>query len=434
MPFTNVRNVLLIIFAAAVIILVSIFVFYIETMKVSPTGTSTIPLKPTQTTSTTFPSSTTTQTMTVTGWDDAVRLIISESENVEVKQYTMKEGITFNRGDVPFGKIVALLNSTKVIHETLKTKIVDNNTVSVTIPYVYDWFLTFRFRDSTPIRLDLVEFQGTIWFETETTIYEVSVSHDMILKWNEIIGSATSTSSGTSVLTTTCTITGQSAGATVRVLSDAGSPIAGVQISGTQINPCGNAKILPVETDSNGLITLPGKVGTYNMTLTYEGLLYNVNIPMYPVQRTEVTLYVPSGIFSIEVIPYGDRPGFSGPSFITTSGGLQLKVTLGSYAVQAGEFQPIRIAFLGSGAWNASYAEVNVAVSNSVGENVWDHTERTPSLYSIPYTNLLQEFICYNGWIPRANNVQVTPGEYTMVLTVNIDSHLLRVQGNVRVI
>ncbi len=151
----------------------------------------------------------TTRTTTVTGWEDAVRLIISESENVEVKQYTMKKGITFNRGDAAFSQILHLLNNTKVVRETLKTKIVNNNTVSVTIPYVYDWFLTFRLRDSTLIKLDLVqlsESEATIWFETETTIYEVSVSHDLMPEWNAIIASVTSTNTKTSVPTTTCII------------------------------------------------------------------------------------------------------------------------------------------------------------------------------------------------------------------------------------
>jgi hypothetical protein len=242
------------------------------------------------------------------------------------------------------------------------------------------------------------------------------------------------TTSLTTTPTTTCTITGGSAGAAVRVLSDAGSPIAGAQLSGTQINPCGNSNVPPILTDSNGLVALPGKVGTYNVTLTYEGHLYNVNIPMYPVQRTEVTLHVPSGIFSVEVIPYGDRPVLSGPSFTSTSGGLQLDVTLGNFTVQAGSFQPIRVTFVDSGAWNASYAKVNVIVNNLAGENVWNYTGSMPRLYSIPYTSLLQEFICYTGWIPRTNNVPVTPGEYTLVLSVDVDGHLLRVQGTVQVV
>ena len=242
----------------------------------------------------------------------------------------------------------------------------------------------------------------------------------------------------------TCTITSESAGADLRILSDSGSPIAGAQISGheisgyqivgTQTITCGNCNITSIATNSSGWVSLPGAVGPYNLTITYQGHLYNVNIPMYPVTLTEVTLHVPSGVFSVEVIPYGDRPVLSGPSFTSTSGGLQLNVTLSSFTVQAGSFQPIRVAFVGSGAWNASYAKVNVIVNNLAGENVWNYTGSMPTLYSIPYTNLLQEFICYTGWIPRTNNVPITPGEYILMLSVDVNGHLLRVQGTIRVI
>jgi hypothetical protein len=243
----------------------------------------------------------------------------------------------------------------------------------------------------------------------------------------------------------TCSITAESAGANLRVLSDSGSPIAGAQISGheisgeqiigTQTITCGNCNFTHIATDSSGLISLPGSVGPYNLTITYQGHLYNISIPMYPVTLTEVTLHIPSGVFSIEVIAYGDRPSISGPTFAATYEGLRLNVTLGSYTVKAGEYQPIRLAFLGSGAWNASYAEVSTVVNNSTGENVWNMTENIPDLYSIPYTNLLQGYIAYVGWIPRTNdpNIPIAPGEYTITISANVDGHLLKVQGTVQV-
>jgi hypothetical protein len=252
-----------------------------------------------------------------------------------------------------------------------------------------------------------------------------------------------------SSITLTCvityTITGQSAGARLHVLSDSGSPIVGAQIRGHEIYgytivgtrtvACGNCNFTDIVTDSSGLVSLPGLVGSYYLTIAYQGRLYNMSIPMYPVQLTEVTLRIPSGVLSVEVLPYGERPAMNGPSFATTFRGLQLNVTLGSYTVKAGEFQPIRLAFLGSGAWNASYTEVSTIVNNSTGENVWNMTERIPALYSIPYTNLLQEYVTYIGWIPRTDdqNIPITPGEYTMVISANIDGQLLKVQGTVQV-
>jgi len=154
---------------------------------------------------------------------------------------------------------------------------------------------------------------------------------------------------------------------------------------------------------------------------------------MYPVQRTEVTLHIPSGVLSVEVLPYGERPAISGPTFTTTYGGLQMNVTLGSYAVPARQFQPIKIAFLGVGAWNASYAEVSTIVNNSAGENVWNYTGRVPALYSIPYTSLLQEYVTYEGWIPRTDDAPVAPGEYTIIVSTDVNGHSFRVQGTVQV-
>jgi cytoskeletal protein RodZ len=143
----------------------------------------------------------------------------------------------------------------------------------------------------------------------------------------------TTTSALNSTTSSTCFYNSVAYGVNVRVLSDSGSPISGVQISGTEINPCGNYTFTPVETNSSGVVTLPPDFGSYNVTITYQGHLYNVNIPMYPITLTEVTMHVPSGVFSVEVVLTGNRPIISGPSFATTSGGPQLNVTLGSYTV-----------------------------------------------------------------------------------------------------
>jgi hypothetical protein len=104
--------------------------------------------------------------------------------------------------------------------------------------------------------------------------------------------------------------------------------------------------------------------------------------------------------------------------------------------VQAGNFLPIRVAFVGSGAWNASYADVSMVVTNSVGVNVLNITQSMPDLYSIAYTNQLHGFTSYLGWNARdrTNNAPITPGEYTPVFAANVDGQLLRVQGTVKVV
>ena len=232
---------------------------------------------------------------------------------------------------------------------------------------------------------------------------------------------------------TTCySVTGESAGAVLRVISDSDSPIAGVQVSGANVNSCGSFAISPTATDSDGLITLPGTFGTYSLTVAYQGHAYNINMPMFPVFLTQITLHIPSGVFAVEVVPYGNRPVLNGPSFASTSEGLQLDITLGNSTVRAGDYLPIRVAIVGPGAWNASYAEVTTVVTNSLGVTVENFTDRMPDLYSIPYTNLLQGFTAYMGW--NTNNVQVAPGEYTLALTASFQGHLLRAQGVVRIL
>ena len=244
--------------------------------------------------------------------------------------------------------------------------------------------------------------------------------------------STTSISTASSTSSTCYSVTGESAGAALRVLSDSGSPIAGVQVNGANINACGSFAISPIVTDSDGLITLPGTFGTYSLTVAYQGHAYYVNMPMFPVSLTETTLHVPSGVFAVEVVAYGSRPVLNGPSFASSSGGLQLNITLGNYTVRAGDYLPIRVAIVGPGAWNASDAEVTTVVTNSAGVTVENFTERMPDLYSIPYTDLLQGFTTYTGW--NTNNVQVAPGEYTLALTASIHGHLLRAQGVIRVL
>ena len=78
-----------------------------------------------------------------------------------------------------FGQILEFLNNTKVVYTVHKTKEVDNKTVTtVTVYYPCDWLLYFRLKDWTFIRFILTP--DGIFFETETTIYKVSVSHELI--------------------------------------------------------------------------------------------------------------------------------------------------------------------------------------------------------------------------------------------------------------
>jgi hypothetical protein len=88
---------------------------------------------------------------------------------------------------------------------------------------------------------------------------------------------------------------------------------------------------------------------------------------------------------------------------------------------------------LGVGAWNASNTEVTLVVTNTTGVTVWNRTQSMWELFSIPYTRMLQGFTFYMSWAALTNGVPIAPGEYTIVVSDNVDGHLLKVQGTVQV-
>ncbi len=96
----------------------------------------------------------------------------------------------------------------------------------------------------------------------------------------------------------TASITGQSAGAEIHVFFDNGSPVAGVQVSGTNVGQAGYFDISPVTTDSNGYVRLAGATGIYVLTLAYQENSYLVLVPWGPFTTTKVTLHIPSGLLS----------------------------------------------------------------------------------------------------------------------------------------
>ena len=85
--------------------------------------------------------------------------------------------------------MLSLLGSSSVKRTVRKVATSNNLTVSVTVPYPYGYFLVFELENGSQISLDYGS-RGTIWFETEETIYEVEVSEEL----EELIESALSRS------------------------------------------------------------------------------------------------------------------------------------------------------------------------------------------------------------------------------------------------
>lgn len=239
-------------------------------------------------------------------------------------------------------------------------------------------------------------------------------------------------------LSTQCSFTGESAGLELRVVSDVSrSPMGGVSFSGVNVDPCGSSGISPATTNSTGLVYLPGGGGYYALNMAYQGRQYpEMDIAVYPVTMTIVTVQLPSGVFSVDVVPYGHVYPFVGPSSTSTYGKLTLNVTLGNSTVKTDEYLPIKVAFVGPGSWNASSGEVSLTVRDASGAIVFNSTGRSPALFSMPYTDSLRGFTAYNGWNARTYPGPpnpIAPGTYLLTIEAGVNGHVYAVTEQVLV-
>ena len=112
--------------------------------------------------------------------------------------------------------------------------------------------------------------------------------------------SASATSSSGTSTTTICNVSAYPFGIVLQVLSDSGSPIQGVEVTGeTLANYCGGQQTnqLPSSmTNSTGWVSfLEGYPGSYELTVSYSGNGYNVTVPTTPTFATYATFMIPSG-------------------------------------------------------------------------------------------------------------------------------------------
>jgi hypothetical protein len=99
---------------------------------------------------------------------------------------------------------------------------------------------------------------------------------------------------------TACSITGEPFGIVLRVISDSGSPIPGVEVAGESVAYCNGQQQtnqLPSSTtNSSGWVSfLEGYPGNYQLTLSYLGQRYDVTVPTTPTDATYATYAIPSG-------------------------------------------------------------------------------------------------------------------------------------------
>jgi len=118
-------------------------------------------------------------------WKGTVDLLVSSSKRLEIYNYATRSGIMFDRNSSMLGpvfeKILGYLRSSTLMKATDKTVLQGTTTVSVTIPLPH-YSLTFELNNGSRLKLDLVTENGVgvIWFESESAIYEVQVSSDLV--------------------------------------------------------------------------------------------------------------------------------------------------------------------------------------------------------------------------------------------------------------
>lgn len=267
-----------------------------------------------------------------------------------------------------------------------------------------------------------------------------SASASTILTTTSSSSQSSSRTTTSNITSTQCTFSGESIGVWLRTVSDSsGAPIAGVNFTAANIeNQCGGSTTAAT-TNSSGWIIFPSQLGAYNLTMTYDGRHYPpMFFPMYPVTETLVTVSLPSGHFSVDVRTYGQSNDFSGPSATDSFGNLSLKMTLANPTVKQGQNLPIRVEFIGPGAWNASYLIQSLRITNASGMVVFNMTERIPSLSPMPYTDSLQDFVFSNGWnanyYPQPVGVPIPTGQYQVTISVQVGGHLFAATQTVQVV
>jgi len=119
------------------------------------------------------------------GWKGTVDLLVSSADRVEIANYGT--GMSIDRTDPLFERILGHLKSSTLMKATDKTVVQGTTTVSVTIPLPH-YSLTFELNNGSRLKLDLVTENGVgvIWFESESAIYQVQVSSDLVKLCEEV--------------------------------------------------------------------------------------------------------------------------------------------------------------------------------------------------------------------------------------------------------
>ncbi|MHB2035767.1 MAG: hypothetical protein ACYCPW_03375 [Nitrososphaerales archaeon] len=130
------------------------------------------------------------------------------------------------------------------------------------------------------------------------------------------ITSITSDLTASTTANTTCIVTGGPDGVYLRIVTDSGSPVSGVNITGEAIvsinwQLCNEGQVI-ASTNSTGWASLGDYAGNYGLHFLHSGTIYNMTVDTRPVAMTLDTFSVPSGNLSTQYCMYGNMQLCSG--------------------------------------------------------------------------------------------------------------------------
>jgi len=116
---------------------------------------------------------------------EAVGKATSDSVRLEMEELASGKGLVIDRDDPEFGEILHYLNDASTMRVVAKTTVVNNQTVSVTVPYPYGVFLTFKLNDGSEVRFDSTSSE--LWYESDEAVYEASVDPGLYDMLNQLL-------------------------------------------------------------------------------------------------------------------------------------------------------------------------------------------------------------------------------------------------------
>lgn len=143
----------------------------------------------------------------------------------------------------------------------------------------------------------------------ETSVSTVTAVSTTVVSTSTTVNSSSVISTATTTTGVSCIVAGYPDGIYLQVLTNSGSPISGLAVSGQAIySVCGQtySNSVATSTNSTGWAYLGSNPGYYYISFTYNGANYDLTIPSQPITMSIATYYVPSGNLTVSYCVSGN--------------------------------------------------------------------------------------------------------------------------------